>query len=157
ALIANSRLLNLSHNRISVKSAGRETVEGHDASAVEFGISGESIKIFFDAKTGLPLKHEFETEDGKEEIFYEDYRAVDGVMEPFAIKVKSYNTEMIIAINDVVHNGAVEEAVFRYPKTEGEKPLPDVENLLKAVESNQEKLQELREQYSFRAEETEEE
>ncbi|HET8678302.1 MAG TPA: hypothetical protein VFO63_21050 [Blastocatellia bacterium] len=155
ALVANSRLQDLSRNRIIAAPPAKATIEGREANAVEFSKDDARVKIFFDAKTNLPVKQERERAEELEEVFYGDYRAVDGVMEPFSIKIKSGARELNVTMDRVEHNAAVDETAFRYPQVEGARPLPDLESLFKAVIANQEKVEEMRERYSFRALETE--
>jgi hypothetical protein len=155
ALIANSRLRDLSRNRIYPQTIVKTSVDGKEAFAIEFIREDRKTKLLFDAKTYLIIKQERDTADGAEEIFYGDYRAVDGVMEPFAIKIKSGAKEFLIIVEKVEHNKAPDETAFRHPQMPSDKPLPDVETLMKAVVANQEKIEELREKYTFRQTETE--
>jgi hypothetical protein len=155
ALLTNSRLHDLSKNRIFAQAPVKTHVEGSEAFAIEFIREGAKVKLFFDARTSLISKQERETSEGAEEIFYNDYRAVDKVMEPFAIKVKNGAKELLIAVEKVEHNKASDETAFRYPQTQNNKPLPDVETLMKAIFANQEKIEELREKYTYRQTETE--
>jgi hypothetical protein len=108
------------------------------------------VKLYFDASTNLPVKRERETADGVEETFYGDYRAVDGVMEAFSLKIKKGAVELLVTIDRVEHNRGVEVAAFRYPQIEGSRPLPELEPLLKALNENQDKIDELRERYTCR-------
>ncbi|HJQ68568.1 MAG TPA: hypothetical protein VKA70_06335 [Blastocatellia bacterium] len=155
ALVANSRLQELSRNRIIAEPPSKATVEGREANAIELSKDDARVKIFFDAKTNLPVKQERERAEGLEEIFYGDYRAVDGVMEPFSIRIKNGAGELTVALDRVAHNASVDDTAFRHPQVEGARPLPDLETLFKAVIANQEKVEEMRERYSFRASETE--
>jgi hypothetical protein len=155
ALLANYRLQELSKNRIFPQTPLKTRVEGREAFAIEFVREEARVKLFFDAGTGLVLKQERETTEGAEEIFYSDYRAVDKVMEPFAIRIKNGGQEIVIAVEKVEHNRAADETAFRYPQTQGDKPMPEVEALMKAVVANQEAIEELREKYTFRQTETE--
>ncbi len=154
ALLANGRLQDLARSRIIAQPPARATVEGREANSIELVKEDARVRMFFDAKTNLPAKLERERAEGTEEIFYGDYRAVDGVLEPFSIKIKSRARELAISLDRVEHNAAVDETAFRYPQVEGARPLPDLESLFKAVIANQEKVEELREQYSFRVTET---
>jgi hypothetical protein len=155
ALLANSRLQDLSRNRIIARPPAKATVEGREANSIEFVKDDARVKVLFDAKTNLPVKLERERGEGTEEIFYGDYRAVDGVLEPFALRIKNGAGELTVVLDRVEHNGSVDEAAFRYPQVEGARPLPDLESLFKAVIANQEKVEEMREQYTFRAASTE--
>jgi hypothetical protein len=155
ALLANSRLRDLSKNRIFAQTPVKTNIEGREAFAIEFIREDAKVKLFFDGGTGLIIKQERETTEGAEEIFYSDYRPVDKVMEPFAIRIKNGAKEFVINVEKVEHNRVGDEVAFRYPQTQNEKPLPDVETVMKAVVANQEKIEELREKYTFRQIETE--
>ncbi|MEK6405691.1 MAG: hypothetical protein AABN34_01870 [Acidobacteriota bacterium] len=150
ALLSNSRLNDLQRNRVVPQLAGKATVDGREANAIDFVKDNVRVKLFFDATNNLPVKRERETAEGVEETFYGDYRAVDGVMEPFALKIKRGAVEMLVTIDRVEHNSAVELAAFRYPRIEGSRPLPDLEPLMKAVTENQDKVDEMRERYTCR-------
>ena len=150
ALLANSRLRDLQRNRIVPQFAGKATIDGHEANAVDFIRDGVRLKLFFDAASKLLVKRERETADGVEETFYSDYRPVDRVMEPFSVRIKRGATELSITIDKVEHNRAVEPLAYRYPQVEGSRPLPELEPLLKAITDNQDKIDEKRERYTCR-------
>lgn len=155
ALLSNSRLNDLQRSRIVPQLAGKTTIDGREANGVEFAKDGVRVKLYFDASTNLPVKRERETSDGVEETFYGDYRAVDGVMEPFSLKIKKGSIEWLATMEQVAHNRAVELTAFRYPQVEGSRPLPELEPLLKAITDNQDKIDEMRERYTCRAVEIE--
>jgi hypothetical protein len=156
ALIANSRLQDLSRYRITPQPPVKAALAGRDAYRVEFVKESATARRFFDAATFLIVKSERDTGDGLEEVFFGDYRMVDGVMEPFAIRIKRGASEATITVDRVTHN-AVDLAAFRYPQMEGARPLPDIETLMKAVVANQEQIEELREKYTCREVQTERE
>ena len=149
-MLITGRLSELQRNRIVPQLAGKATIDGSDANGVEFSRDNIRIKLFFDAGSSLLVKRERETAEGIQEVFYGDYRAVDGVMEPFSIKIRKGPTAMLITIDHVEHNRGVELASFRYPQMDGARPLPDLEPLMKAITANQEKLEGLRERYTCR-------
>ena len=151
ALLSNSRLNDLQRNRIVPQLAGKMTIDGREANAVEFIKDGVRVKLYFDASTNLLVKRERETTDGVEETFYGDYRPIDGVMEPFSLKIKKGASEWLATMEQVTHNHAVELAAFRYPQIDGSRPLPELEPLLKAIAENQDKIDEMRERYTCRA------
>jgi len=150
ALLSNSRLNDLQRNRIIPQLSGKASVDGRDTNAIEFSKDNARVKLFFDASNSLVMKRERETADGMEETFYGDYRSVDGVMEPFSLKIKRGASELLVTIDRVEHDRAVEVAAFRYPQVEGSRPLPELEPLMKAITANQEKTDELREHYTCR-------
>ena len=149
-MLITGRLGELQRNRIVPQLAGKTTIDGRDANGIEFTRDNIRIKLFFDAGSSLLVKRERETAEGLQEVFYADYRAVDGVMEPFSIKIKKGPAELLITIDHVEHNRGVELSSFRYPQMEGARPLPDLEPLMKAITANQEKLDEMRERYTCR-------
>ncbi|MGA9767727.1 MAG: hypothetical protein WBV94_01705 [Blastocatellia bacterium] len=150
ALLAGSRLSDLSRNRIVPQPAGKAIIEGREAQGVEFIKDTVRVKFYFDAASSLIVKQERETAEGAEEIFYSDYRAVDGVMEPFTIRIKKSASELLVTIDRLEHNRAIDAQAFRYPQIEGARPLPDIGTLMKAIVANQEKIEELRERYTCR-------
>ncbi|MBI3652240.1 MAG: hypothetical protein HY231_14560 [Acidobacteria bacterium] len=155
ALLANSHLRDLAKARIFVQPPVKTSVNGAEAFAIEFNHEEAQTTLIFDAQSGLIRKQERDTAEGAEEIFYSDYRKVDGVMEPFAITIKTAANEWFITIEQVEHNRPTDEIAFRYPQLPNEKPLPEVETLMKAVVANQEKIEALREKYTFKQIETE--
>ena len=150
SLLSNSRLTDLQRSRIAPQLAGKTTIDGREADAIELIKDGVRVKLYFDALTYLPVKRERETADGVEETFYGDYRAVDGVMEPYSLKIKKGAVELLVTIDRVEHNSAVELAAFRYPQIEGSRALPELEPLMKAITENQDKVDEMRERYTCR-------
>ncbi len=156
SLLANTRLNDLSSNRIYAGAPVKSSVDGRDAWAVEFVKDEVRARLFFDAASGLIIKQERDTSEGVVQVFYGDHRPVDKVMEPFSIRIKRGESESLVSVDKVEHNRAPDEAQFRYPQAGGAS-LADVEPLMKAVVANQEKIEELRELYTFRESLTERE
>jgi hypothetical protein len=148
ALLANGYFRDLSRNKVISERPVKSTVEGRDTYTIEFSKDNAVSKLFFDAGTGLIIKQERQGVTGPEEIFYGDHRAIDGVREPFSIRIKSAAGELVISIDRVEHNRAQDDVAFRYPRVEGDRPLPDLESVLKSLIANQEKVEEMRERYS---------
>ena len=154
ALLANNNLRDLSKSRIFAQAPVKTSVDGKDAFAVEFTREEARVKLFFDARTYLIIKQERDGADGLEETFFDDYRAVNKVMEPFAIRIRAGGKELSVAVETVEHNRAADDLAYRYPQAEGDKPLPDVEVLMRTLIANQEKIEALRDRYTFRRTET---
>lgn len=155
SLLSNGRFNHLGRNRIVPQLAGKTAIDGREANAIEFAKEGVRVKLYFDASNNLPVKRERETGDGLEETFYGDYRAIDGVLEPFSLRIRKGVQEMSVTIDRVEHNRSVEMSAFRYPQIEGSRPLPELEPLLKALSENQDKIDEMRERYTCRVVEIE--
>ncbi len=156
AVIVNSHLQDLSRYRVAPQLPAKTPLDGRDAYRIEFVKENASTRLFFDAKSYLIIKQERDTGEGLEEIFFGDYRAVDGVMEPFTLRIRQGANEVFITIDRLTHND-VDQTAFRYPQMEGARPLPDLETLMKAIVANQEQIEDLREKYTFRELETERE
>ena len=150
SLLSNSRLNDLSRNRIVPQVAGKSTIDGREVNAVEFTKDGVRVKLYFDASTHLPLKRGERNCRRPRRNGLGDYRKIDGVMEPFSLKIKKGASELLVTIDRVEHNRAFELTAFRYPQIEGSRPLPELEPLLKALHENQDKIDEMRERYTCR-------
>lgn len=154
-LLANGRLRDLSRHRIYMRPANPTSIEGRPANAVELVMGDAQVKLMFDAETNLLIKQERETGGGMEEISYADYQAVDGVMEPFRITFRRPGFEAAITIEHVEHNRPIEKTAYSHPSIESGAPLPEIGALMKAVVANQERIEELRDSYTYREVETE--
>src|SRR5262249_25760695 len=121
---------------------------------IELAREGVTIRLFFDSATRLLVKHERAGSTEPVEFYYSDHRPVDGLMEPATIRLKRGNVDVTLAVDRVVHNGEIVATAFQSPKTEGSRRMPELEPLLKTLTANQEKLDELREQYTCRMTET---
>jgi len=155
ALYRNDHFLNYKKQKIKVKLLGRETLAGRPAVVVEMTTyTGLQRKVYFDAETYLLLKDEEEREGGREEIFYGDYRAVDGVKEPYRITLRGGAETLDVMVREVTHNGDVAASLFDFPNRSA-RPLPDLGALLNALAKNQKKIDEIREDYTYTSKETE--
>jgi hypothetical protein len=157
ALITNSRLRDLSRYRVAPLSVSRDaTASGGSkpANVVELAMNEARVRLYFDQATNLMVKQESGPSNGRQ-IVYDDYRRVDGVMEPISLTIANSAGQFFVAIDRVEHNAAINPEDFLYPQTEGGAPLPEIGALMTAIVENQEKIEELREHYTFRETETE--
>ena len=79
-------------------------------------------RFYFDATTGLLLRHQIVTQtplNGRltETFDYSDYKPVAGVMMPFTIKRNNWNALDTLTIVDVKPNAAIDDARFIKPKS----------------------------------------
>ena len=99
---------------------GVEKVGGNDAYVVE-ATSAEGImeKMYFDTQSGLLVRTDVEadTPQGKMAVssFASDYREVDGVKIPFAVRQVTPTIEFTIKLDSVKHNVAIDDAKFNRP------------------------------------------
>ncbi len=99
---------------------GKEKVGGAETIVVEATpAEGSPEKYYFDAATGLLLRHDTERESpqGKMaiETTFEDYRAVDGVQVFHTMKQNTPAFAVTIKLTEVKHNVAIEDAKFAKP------------------------------------------
>lgn len=104
---------------------GAEKIQFRDGPRDTFVIeakpaNGSSRKMYFDKQTGLLIRQdtqESSDEAGKMAVreFYLDYKSVDGVMVPFTIRHSQGGTIIIIRLNDVKQNVAIDDSKFDLP------------------------------------------
>jgi len=143
--------LNYKKDKSKLAAAGQETTGGKPAHAVVLTTKDNvKIKLWFDAASGLLVKEEAPTGEGARIFEYSDHRAVDGVMEPFTIRLLAEGEQYHIALSKVKHNQPLDRTRFDFPKTSAE-PLPDVSTLIKEVSAHQEEIEQMQEKYACTA------
>lgn len=162
----NDRLVHLRKEKVRLLALGDETVRGHSAERLEVTtLAGVKREVAIDDHTHLVLEELIPgrvadpAEDasrksaddkkggGDTRIFYDDYRPVDGVPEPYHIEVVAPDHDWVVTMTRVIHNPPVDDAVFRFPTSVG-RPLPDIASLLHAVDAHQKEIEKLVEQYT---------
>jgi hypothetical protein len=150
AQYSNSRLLNLKKNKIALALAlvGRAQVRGRDTLQVEVTTATlMKRQVFFDAETHLIAKEAATVGGMEEEIFYGDYRTVDGVKLPYELELHRGSEKYEIAITRATVNGTVGERVFDFPK-KSQAQLPDLKTLFKEIDQNQKAIDKIKESYT---------
>ena len=157
----NDRLLHYRQQKVRLVPLGSETVRGHAAERLEATTTaGVKREIAIDDASHLVLEevipssgheagHEAGRDPGKNEerVFYDDYRTVDGIAEPYRMEFAAPGHQWVVAMTRVSHNQPVSDAVFAFPASAG-RPLPDIPELLRSVESHQKEIEKLVEQYT---------
>src|SRR5689334_4021804 len=81
--------------------------------------SGATENLYFDAETGLLVRRDVPRRTSKgvvhTEVYFSDWRDVDGVKVPFKITQAIQNTKFVITLEDVKQNVAVDDAIFVRP------------------------------------------
>jgi hypothetical protein len=171
SLYYNARFLNLKKNKLALAFAGHSQVRGKDALQVEVTMAnGVKREVFFDVQTHLIVKEsgasnlkesgagskesgneaskDSGTVDGlDEEVFYDDYRNVDGVQIPHKVELRRGTATYSINITRVAMNGTVGERTFDFPK-KSQVQLPDLKALFKEIDDNQKAADKIRENYA---------
>jgi hypothetical protein len=101
--------------------AGKESVDGHEAFVVRAtSPDGFRERFYFDVKTGLLVRRDvgYTTYLGELpfRVEYDDYRKVDGVMEPFKVRWTTPEGGWTETYTEVKHNVAVDDARFEMPQ-----------------------------------------
>jgi hypothetical protein len=150
ALLVGTRLRGLSRYRAQITAGPNPASPGDGFDSLAVSLAAAKTDLFFDHSTHLLMKMERNVGGDTQTITYGDYRKVDTVVEPFSITIRTGSLEVTIAIDHIEHNKALDEGLFSYPQVEGEAPLPDVGAMLHTLFANQEKIEEMREHYTFR-------
>jgi len=145
----NARWLDYKKQKAKVTSGGKANLDGKAANVLTLTTAkGVSIKMYFDQTNGLLIREEIPAGDLIKTFDYSDYRAVDGVNEPFAIKVKIGEDAYEIKLEQIAHNEQIAKTNFDFPKISGE-PLPDIPQLLGELQKNEDRIDEILEDYSY--------
>ncbi len=144
----NSRFLNLKKNKLALGFVGHAQVRGKDALQIEVTApTGVKRQVFFDPQTHLVVKESGALGGVTEEIYYDDYRAVDRVMVPYKIELHRGSEVYAVDVTRVAINGTVGERVFDFP-IKSQVKLPDLKALFKEIDDNQKAIDKLKENYA---------
>jgi hypothetical protein len=149
ALYRNSRWFDAKKDKSKLTTNGQATVNGQLAHVITLTtVKGVKIKMYFDAASGLLVKEEFPAGAITKAYEYADFRAVNGVLEPFRIALTIGEEKYDLKLAEIKHNQTIDRARFDFPQMSNE-PLPDVKALLEAVKENQEEIDRIRENYAY--------
>ncbi len=142
--------LDYKREKAKITAGGKSTVGGKAANILNYATAkGTSVKLYFDAASGFLLREESSFGDAARTIDYADYRTIDGISEPFSIKEKIGEDTYEIKLESVAHNAPnVVAARFDFPKT-GNQALPDIPALLVSLQTNQDKVDQILDTYSY--------
>jgi hypothetical protein len=144
----NARFLNLKKNKLALAFVGHAQVRGKDALQVEVTApTGVKRQVFFDPQTHLIVKESGALGGVNEEIYYDDYRAMDRVMVPYKIELHRGSEVYAVDVTRVAINGTVGERVFDFP-IKSQVKLPDLKALFKEIDDNQKAIDKLKENYA---------
>lgn len=157
AAYRNTRWLNYKSEKSKIAYAGQANINGKQADAVLLTTAkAVQIKIFFDAVTGFPIREEIPSGDAKAIYDYADYRSINGIQEPYQTTLTYGGEKFEIKLSSVKHNKQIAKNTFDFPKLSNE-PLPDIPALLKEVQANEDKIDDLLDRYTYTQTSTERE
>ena len=88
-------------------------VDGKDTYVVNIkGPSGEEMNEYFDAKTGLKVKKEINTQAGTSGVSYDNYKEVNGIMVPYS-QTLSQGIDIVLKATDVKINSGLKDDEFK--------------------------------------------
>ena len=144
----NSRLLNLKKNKIVAALIGNSKVQGQDAIQIDLiNPAGVKRNLFFNPQTHLIVKESALVGGVNQEIYYGDYRPVDGIQLPHKIELHHGEQKYDVTVNRAVINGTVGERVFDFPR-KSQIQLPDLKSLFKEIDDNQKAVDKIKENYT---------
>jgi hypothetical protein len=144
----NSRLLNPKKSKLQITLVGTAQVRGKDASQLEVTMpTGVKWQVFFDARSHLIVKESANVDGVKQEILYDDYRAVDGVQLPHKIELHRGGDIYSIDVTRAAVNETIGERIFDFPR-KSQVQLPDLKVLFKQIDANQKVIDRIRENYA---------
>jgi thiol-disulfide isomerase/thioredoxin len=76
---------------------------------------GAAENLYFDVESGLLVRRDLTRDSVRAEVYFSDWRDVDGVKLPFKITQAMSNVKYVITFEDVKQNVPVDDALFRRP------------------------------------------
>ena len=144
----NSHLVDAKKSKIGIGFASSSKVRGRDALEIEVTtMSGVKRHVFFDSQTHLIVEEAGTIGGIEEQIFYDDYRPVNGLKIPYKIVLHRGPETYDITVTRAEVNGQVGERVFDFPR-KSQVQLPDLKALFKEIDDNQKAIDKLKENYA---------
>jgi hypothetical protein len=152
-----SRWMRVKEDKTIVSGGGKSSLFGKDVYAVTLTTAQNvKIKLFFDIISNLLIREEIPFGDKNRVYEYSNFRAINGVQEPFTIKLTEGSERFEIQVEQVLHNASNNRAAFDFPRNPNEN-LPDIRAFLNEVKANQDKVDKALENYSYIEETTDRE
>jgi len=144
----NSRLQALVKRKIGAAYKGQVPVRGRDAYQVELTYpTGIQWEVFFDPQSHLIVKEMGLLAGLPREIYYDDYRTVDGFKVPHKIELHRGPDVYHVVVSRVNVNEPIGERTFDFPK-KSQVQLPDLKRLFEEIDANQKQIDKIRENYA---------
>ena len=144
----NNGLQNLSKKKIGAAFKGHAQVRGRDALQLELTYpTGVQWEVFFDPQTHLILEEQATIAGIPQEIYYDDYRPVDGIKVPFKLELHRGSETYFVSITQALLNQTIGERVFDFPR-KSQVQLPDLKQLFAEIDANQKAIDKIKENYA---------
>lgn len=153
ALLNASRLLNFKKLNVLARVVSLGDLGSEPAYIVEFSTrSGVKHQYYFSVQTSLITKV---TDDvRKSRIWFEDYRAEKGILEPHRIRADSNGGNLTFVLQSVTYDTGINDRQFDAPQTSES---VDVAALIREVGRNQDEIEKRVTEYAFIQKETDRE
>jgi hypothetical protein len=144
----NTRLQNLGKKKIGAAFVGHAQVRGRDLLQIELTYpTGVQWEIFFDPQTHLIVEEKATIAGIPNDIFYEDYRSVNGIKLPYKLELHRGSETYSMTVTQARVNEAIGERVFDFPQKSQVK-LPDLKKLFEEIDANQKEIDKIKENYA---------
>lgn len=145
----NWRWLDYKKDKSKLTFAGQTTINGKPANTLALVTAKNvTIKLHFDAASGLLIREEIPAGDTVRVFDYSDFKPVGALQEPHTIKFTIGEVQFDIQLDSIKHNPSIDRAAFEFPKLSNE-PLPDIPALLDEVGKNEDAVDEILEKYTY--------
>jgi len=154
AALDSSRLINLKKANVLARVVSLGDLASEPAYIVEFSTrSGARFQYYFNVKTWLIAKITGDVK--KTRVLFEDYRPVQGILEPHRVRMNVDDSgELTLLLQNVKYDTGIDDRAFDPPAmTES----LDVAALLREVERNQDEIEKRVSEYAFTQTETDRE
>lgn len=149
AAFRSSLWLDSKKDKSRIVSSGTALVSGSSANVLVMTKGkGSTVRLFFDAGTGLLVKEEFSAGDSTRGFEYSDFQKNGGVSQARKMKIEIDGVSYEVVLDDVRANAQIARSEFDFPPSSGD-PLPEIASLLKDVQTNQDKVEEILDTYSY--------
>jgi zinc protease len=104
------------YEKLAVKELTK--VGNRPAYRLEATLGKQQDVLYFDSETGLLLRLDTNTSEQTTEVYFEDYREVDGIKLPFTTRQKLGLSEVTLRLTEVKHNLDLATKLFERPVEE---------------------------------------
>ena len=144
----NTRMVQLSKGKVGAAYKGSVAVRGRQTYQVELTYAtGVQWEVFFDQQTHLIVEEKATLAGTPLEIYYDDYRAADGIKVPYKIEIHRGDQTYRVSVTRVDVNGTIGERVFDFP-IQSQVKLPDLKKLFEEIDANQKEIDKVKENYA---------
>ena len=145
----NSYWFNYKKEKAKIVSGGIGPVDGKPANVVRMNtVKGVEIKLFFDQATNHLIREEIRSGTEVTSFNYGDFRDAHGVKFPFRTRIEKGSETLVVELGEIKADTNITSAIFDFPRVSGD-PLPDIAKLLAELQSNEDEVETILDQYSY--------